>query len=183
MASDALILHWEMTLEQHSYGAAPEMPKGIRVGSLAGDDDYRAVPAVYLAAFQDGNVWPPTWHEFEGFDPAGVFLAHDGEELVGFVISYVRPDSPDQGYISVVATVPSHRRKGIATALIHHAVRRFWDLGLRRVRVDVRADNVPAVRAYQSVGFRKSREFLADEHCENVQEITETPPPSGPGPQ
>jgi ribosomal protein S18 acetylase RimI-like enzyme len=176
MAEQELMLHWEMALERDSYCATPEIPRDIRVSSLARDEDYEAIPAVYIAAFQDGNVWPPTWHEFQGFDPEGVFLAHDGDELVSFVISYVRPVAPDQGYISVVATVPSHRRRGIAAALIHQAIRRFWDLGFRKVTVDVRAGNLPAVRAYQSLGFRKMREFLADEHCENVREISEMPP-------
>ena len=162
-------------MERDWCSATHEAPEGIRVGSPISDDDCRAVPAVYMAAFQDGNVWPPTWHEFEGFDRDGVFLAHDGEQLVGFAISYVKPGTPDQGYISVVATVPPYRRRGVATALIHRAVGRFWGLGLRRVTLDVRADNLPAVQAYRSVGFRVIREFLADEHCENVREIGETP--------
>lgn len=176
MTDKELMLHWEMAVERDRYSGTHEIPDGIRVSSLVRDDDYKAVPAVYIAAFQDGNVWPPTWHEFEGFDPDGVFLGHDGDKLVSFVVSYVQPQALGQGYVSVVATAPSHRRRGIATALIDRAVRRFWSLGLRRVTVDVRADNLPAVHAYQSVGFHRIREFLADEHCENVREIGETPP-------
>lgn len=175
MTDKELMLHWQMALERDRYSATYEIPDGIRVSSLVRDDDYRAIPTVYIAAFQDGNIWPPTWHEFEGFDPDGVFLGHDRERLVSFVVSYVRPETPDRGHVSVVATAPSHRRRGIAAALIHRAVRRFSSLGLRRVTVDVRADNLPAVRAYESVGFHRIREFLADEHCENVREIGETP--------
>jgi len=73
------------------------------------------------------------------------------------------------GYISVAATSPDHRRRGIVTALILAALLRFRGQGLREAIIDVRADNTAAILCYESVGFRKVGEFKADERCRTPQ--------------
>jgi ribosomal protein S18 acetylase RimI-like enzyme len=156
-----------MTLHREAWRGDLQAPPGVRVRCLSGKDDLRAVAHLYGTAFGD-SPWSPTWTEFPGFDPEGVFLAQADDELVAFVVSYVRPNAPDQGYISVVATLPSHRRRGIAAALVHCALDRFWRLGYTAVSLDVRADNVPAQRLYESAGFRHVGEFVADEHCRRM---------------
>ena len=154
--------YWHMRMDLPSrLPAQPASAEVVRL--LSGDDDIHSIASLYGIAFGD-DPWPLYWTDFPSFDPDGVFLAWDGEDLAGHVDSYVLPKEKE-AYISVVATAPSHRRQGIATALIGHAVDRFRALGFTRVGIDVAADNEPAVRAYEKTGFEKDGEFLADEQC------------------
>jgi ribosomal-protein-alanine N-acetyltransferase len=75
----------------------------------------------------------------------------DGE-IVGFIVSReVFPgdaDSATQREILNVATVPVYRRRGVATALIQHELRRRGEFFL-----EVRESNVAAQKVYRKLGF------------------------------
>jgi ribosomal protein S18 acetylase RimI-like enzyme len=155
--------YWHMRMDLPSRLPAQPASAEVVVRPLSGNEDIHSIASLYGIAFGD-DPWPLYWTDFPGLDPDGVFLAWDGEDLAGHVDSYVLPKEKE-AYISVVATAPSHRRQGIATALIGHAVDRFRALGFTRVGIDVAADNEPAVRAHEKTGFEKDGEFLADEQC------------------
>ncbi|WP_126246155.1 GNAT family N-acetyltransferase [Chitinophaga rhizosphaerae] len=59
------------------------------------------------------------------------------------------------GYIGFMYTVPAHRGKGIATAII--ARLRGWavEKGLKEIRLEVYDGNASAVRAYEKAGLKK----------------------------
>jgi ribosomal protein S18 acetylase RimI-like enzyme len=155
--------YWHMALAIASGSVSDVAPPGIEIRALSGSRDIESIALLYAVAFDDAQ-WSPDWTGFPGYDSRGVFLAWDGDGLVGYVVSYVLPKSKE-AYISVVATAPAHRRRGIASALIARAVKRFHLQGFEQVTIDVAADNEPALRAYQSLGFARVGEFLADEHC------------------
>lgn len=52
-----------------------------------------------------------------------------------------------------VAVHPDFRGRGIAKALVAESLRRLRARGARRVRLEVRPGNVPAVRLYERAGF------------------------------
>ncbi len=161
---NTLKTYLHMTLKKESHRSAADAPSGIGIASLRTEADFRTVALLYGSAFEEAP-WSDGWHNFAGFDAKGVFFAYEGGTAIGFVVSYVRPDNPLQGYISVVGTAPSYRRRGIATALIHQALSRFWEQGYQVVVIDVAADNQAACRVYRSVGFSVAKTFTADEHC------------------
>jgi ribosomal protein S18 acetylase RimI-like enzyme len=45
------------------------------------------------------------------------------------------------------------RRRGIARALVEHALERARERGCRRIELDTNEDNHPAIALYESVGF------------------------------
>ena len=159
-----LKIYWHMIMTRDSFRVSAKVPQGFGIAPFRGSHDRDAVAMLYAAAFSE-RPWPSDWDDFAGFDPGGVFLAYEDAEPVGFIASYVRPDSPDEGYISVVGVLPGQRCRGIAAALIHRAISRFWELGYQRVAIDVAVDNLPALRLYEQSGFSKISEFTADEHC------------------
>jgi GNAT superfamily N-acetyltransferase len=61
------------------------------------------------------------------------------------------------GNVQNVGVVPGHRGCGLGRALMLKCLRAFRDLGVRRVRLEVTAANRPAVRLYESLGFRLKR--------------------------
>jgi len=109
------------------------------------------IPQIYAESFED-NPWPDDWDMIDEFDSKGVFLAteKDKSDLAGFVISFKRRNF---GYISVVAVLPSYRRRGIATALIMESIRYLESLGLNRIRIRVEETNLAALQAYKRLGF------------------------------
>jgi ribosomal protein S18 acetylase RimI-like enzyme len=61
------------------------------------------------------------------------------------------------GSIQNVGVVPAHRGLGLGRALVLKSLHGFRSRGLRRVSLEVTAENEPAVALYRSIGFHLSR--------------------------
>jgi ribosomal protein S18 acetylase RimI-like enzyme len=80
-------------------------------------------------------------------------LAFDGPAVIGFVGVF-----PLQGWSSHVGEVrlvvdPDYRGRGVGRALARHAVREALQLGLRKLVVEVVADQEAAVGLFRALGF------------------------------
>lgn len=64
---------------------------------------------------------------------------------------------PDSGAIQNVGIVPEHRGLGLGRALVQAALCGFRASGLTHISLEVTAANQPAVRLYQSLGFRVTK--------------------------
>lgn len=56
-----------------------------------------------------------------------------------------------EGYVTNIATLPEHRRQGIAKALINKALENDMEF----LTLEVREGNIPAINLYSSLGFEK----------------------------
>lgn len=160
-----LLTYWTMRMALEEPEEQAGAPSGVTIRQAADSLDLAIIARLYGEAFS-ADPWPQDWTSFPGYDPEGVFIAEEERKAIGFLVSYQRGE---EGYISVVATAPAHRRRGIARALINRALVRFRSLGLSEVTIDVRAENTAAIRCYESVGFGKVGEFEADEMCRTPQ--------------
>jgi len=61
------------------------------------------------------------------------------------------------GMIQNIGVVPGHRGLGLGSCLIERCLAGFRMHGLRRVTLEVTAENARAVRLYQRLGFRRVR--------------------------
>ncbi len=61
------------------------------------------------------------------------------------------------GSIQNVGVAPEHRGYGLGRALVLKALTGFREARMRRVYLEVTADNQPAVDLYRSIGFRLTR--------------------------
>lgn len=61
------------------------------------------------------------------------------------------------GAVQNVGVIPEHRGLGLGRALVLKALDGFRSAGLKRVYLEVTADNEQAVALYQSIGFRLTR--------------------------
>jgi ribosomal protein S18 acetylase RimI-like enzyme len=61
------------------------------------------------------------------------------------------------GAIQNLGVVPSYRGLGLGRALVRRALEGFYQAGLRRVYLEVTAENAAAVRLYRAVGFRRAK--------------------------
>ncbi|MCA9071315.1 MAG: GNAT family N-acetyltransferase, partial [Planctomycetaceae bacterium] len=56
-----------------------------------------------------------------------------------------------------VGVIPEHRGLGLGRALVLRSLEGFRSTGLKRVYLEVTADNKQAVTLYQSIGFKLTR--------------------------
>jgi ribosomal protein S18 acetylase RimI-like enzyme len=79
-------------------------------------------------------------------DAAGVLVCAGGVELV----------TPKVAQIAYVETREDHRRRGLARAVVIELIRRL-ERAERRVILQVKEDNAPALALYAGLGFRAGR--------------------------
>jgi ribosomal protein S18 acetylase RimI-like enzyme len=157
-----------MRIEMDQPPSAPEWPEGIEVRVLVpGQDDRAAVEAV-RDIFQDhwGYVetpleddieeWRQWIHEDEDFDTDLWFLAMDGDEIAGLCQCYpFSGEDRSTGLVDELGVRRAWRKRGLATALLRHAFRTFYDRGVPNVELGVDAENpTGATRLYERAGMR-----------------------------
>lgn len=128
-------------------------------------EDWRKVRDVRLAALQEAPYAfgsshgrerdrpAARWREWIAREPGAVFLAlGEGGRPVGIDGVYV----DDEGHMRLVAmwVEPQSRRSGAARALTRAVLDWARAAGATEVVLDVTDGNEPAIRLYQSLGFR-----------------------------
>lgn len=73
--------------------------------------------------------------------------------IAGHVIATLTADSAE---ILLIAVHPQFRRLGLARGLLKHVLEAWDDHGIAEGWLEVRADNTPAIRLYESVHFHVS---------------------------
>ncbi len=87
-----------------------------------------------------------------------LFLVHSDEKVIGYIRVFLEPGI---GRALVDGLVhPRHRRKGIATALFGHAVRRAQAAGSGRVQICIAENNLAAKQLFASLSLRFIRYFF-----------------------
>lgn len=59
----------------------------------------------------------------------------------------------DEGEVTNVAVSPPFRQNGIAQALVHRMLAEAYERGARRIFLEVRGSNEPAIALYRKLGF------------------------------
>lgn len=91
-----------------------------------------------------------------GFLPAATWLLRNGDGLCGMVQGSI-DRLVMMGAIQNVGVAPQHRGKGLGRCLVAKAIEGFRQVGLRRVYLEVTAENCKAVNIYRGIGFKKAR--------------------------
>lgn len=101
-------------------------------------------------------------------EDVAVFVAERGGTVVGYVFAGLEPLSWKElrdacGFIHDVAVEEAGRRTGVATALIEAASDWLRDRGAPRVILWTAAQNHPAQRLFERLGFRRTMIEMARE--------------------
>jgi len=83
-------------------------------------------------------------------------IAKISSEIVGFIIGmvYYERNMP-VGHILTIDVALAYRKRGIAQKLLQGIEKIFREKGLRAVHLEVREDNIAALRLYQKLGYKK----------------------------
>lgn len=156
---------WQMRRSLSDLPTLTDVP-GVRLTTYPGPEVDDELLRVNNAAFH----WHPEqggWTQAEvderrdesWFDPAGLFLAYDaddltGERLLGFHWTKIHPGS-GLGEVYVVGVGPDAQGRGLGALLtlagLHHLADRLGPDGT--VLLYVEADNTAAVKTYRRLGF------------------------------
>ena len=118
------------------------------------------VPAIVsLAKNSKLSDWPQSDYEAEVLRKESIFLASfdDMQQLEGFVVGRLVPGNDQMDSVEAeiynIAVQAENRRRGIGS----HLVNAFFDVcrthGVRKVRLEVRAENISAQKFYEKHGF------------------------------
>ncbi len=112
-------------------------------------------------------VWLDSHYVRLASNPGGMILVAELEtmdppKVLGFAAFHRVIDEADLGNIAVD---PAHQHQGIGRALLQEARRRLQALGAKRVFLEVRESNHPAMQLYYSLGFglqARRKEYYRD---------------------
>ena len=107
------------------------------------------------------SEWQPDDAYLQGLLGSEMFVAIaalSGEEVVGGLAGYVLPkfeQKRSEFYIYDLAVAEQHRRKGIATAMIHELQRLVGARGIYIIFVQADYGDEPAIALYTKLGIRE----------------------------
>jgi mycothiol synthase len=140
--------------------AGVPLPDGLRITPYRAEYE-KEVHEAHMAAFSDHWAhqhrafaeWVTLTLHSDSFAPDFSVLAFDGDEIVGYVLSYHDLD-PTRVYIGHVGTHRAWRRHGVAFALLTHVLGAARSAGRLSAALDVDADSpTGAVGLYERAGF------------------------------
>ena len=146
---------FRMRIEMDDPPPEPIWPEGVILKPYDPEKDAFAVYQVDDEVFQDHfgyvkeleeEAYGKFLHYMTGsdaYDPTLWFLAMDEEEIAGICLCRKYGDEgQDTGHISVLGVRRPWRRKGIALALLQHALGEFYRRGKSKVDLGVDADSL-----------------------------------------
>lgn len=81
------------------------------------------------------------------------FCAFAGKELAGLLACYFNHSEKEFGYITTISVSANHQNKGIAKRLMNSAIQYARKKKFKKIRLEVKGNNFPAVSMYKSLGF------------------------------
>lgn len=87
-------------------------------------------------------------------DPDGIFVMVDGEEILGFIATWMDHEA-GIGHIPNLALTAKARGKGLGKRLIRKALDHFRRQGLPYAKIETLAQNSVGERLYPAMGFRE----------------------------
>ena len=151
---------WHMQIDLTGPFTPGQAPEGIEITGIESPDDLPAIHAVIDEAFADhwGHHPEPfdRWAEEQtgspSYDPTLWLLATEGGQPVGALTANVWGD---RGWVDHLGVLAPCRGRGIGAALLRHSLATFAGRGVRRVILNVDAENPTGATAlYERAGMR-----------------------------
>ena len=139
--------------------SAPEPVAGITIRPIIPEQEAREVHRVIQTAFMDMHERIPeefaSWERWalqnHAFDPSLLYVAMDGNEMVGAILCR---DYQQAGYVSQLGVLRPWRQRGIGLYLLQQVFGDFYRRGIRKVNLSVDSANATgAPRFYERAGM------------------------------
>jgi mycothiol synthase len=162
---------YQMVIDFAQPPAAPDIPRGIVIRSICGEEELRNGIYARYESFLDhwGAVnepfddfykrWKYLIEQDPRYDPTLFFIALDGAEIAGISICDIMTDEdPDMGWVGSLGVRRAWRKRGLGLALLQHSFLELHRRGKARVGLGVDASNLTgATRLYERAGMHVQR--------------------------
>lgn len=132
------------------HSSAPNLlPGGIRLRPMHESD----LPAVYsLEALSQVIPWPRWFFRQQLRRGAACRVLEQDGQIIGFgIVSFAK----QRAHIMNMCVAPGYRRRGLGRRLLLHLLGIARQHHCKRVWLEVRRNNRPAILLYRKLGFRK----------------------------
>ena len=122
----------------------------IRPAAVA---DRSSVVALWETVFPDDpphNDPPKVFDAKLAVQDDMLLVALDGDAVVGTTMAGY---DGHRGWLHKVAVSPQYQGRGLATALVRHAIRALRSVGCTKVNLQIRATNLEVREFYEALGF------------------------------
>ncbi len=153
------ITNWHISKVTNRRHRSPQQPNQTHQTSSVRVTQLRELPNPRPSLRRETQLGPPRdRHSPLKRDEPEKLALHDDMLLVatdqGSVVGTAMAGyDGHRGWLYRVAVSPEHRRRGIGTALVRHAVGSLHKLGCVKVNLQIRADNRAVSSFYESLGF------------------------------
>lgn len=106
-----------------------------------------------LRVFLDGEAYEQETFRYLLTNPKAITrqIRSDYDEMAAFGIAVIEPTG--QGHLTAVGVAPEYRRRGLARLIMHELERSLIARGVGSIKLEVRANNVPAQQLYEQLGY------------------------------
>lgn len=164
---------FQMRVDLSDRPAMPALPKGIKIRSCRGKEEFRAIFDADKDGFRDHygfvnledeaeyKAWLHYVESDPDFDPGLWFLAIEGDEIVGTSLCKKHSYHDESlGWVEDLLVRKPWRRRGIAFGLLLHSFNIFAERGYERVGLGVDAESLTgATGLYEKAGMRVHHEL------------------------
>jgi ribosomal-protein-alanine N-acetyltransferase len=82
-------------------------------------------------------------------------VAVENKKIVGFIIGVISVERKAfDGHVLTIDVLPQYQRKGIGSKLLQGVERIFMEKNVKKCHLEVREDNIGALRLYKKNGYR-----------------------------
>lgn len=146
----------------------PTMPDGIRVVTVADHpelwlrayDEFASEAIGDMATFRPVVVSRQEWEREWLASPEAMFLALDGDQIVGCAGLELDPDRPDRSEHAFTAVARQWRRRGLASAMKRLTLRYAAEHGIREMYTWTQRDNADMRALNERLGYRYGAESI-----------------------
>ena len=155
-------------------GSAEDIPR-LEPLWVAVHHQHRAAMPELAPYVSDEVTWrehSPMYEELFRRPDTFLFLASDGERLIGYALGHVTPVQETWiadtwvtgkriGELESISVLPEYRGQGLGSRLLHEVDREFDSLGVEDVVIGLLPGNQGALRLYERHGFRPNWLYLS----------------------
>ena len=128
------------------------MDPTLLIERVSSDEDLDAVASLEAASFINPWTREMLARELSQNELARVYVVRmPGERVAAFCACWI---IVDELHINTIAVREDLRRRGLATALMHHVLDDAQHQGASRATLEVRRSNEAAQRLYEALGFQ-----------------------------
>jgi mycothiol synthase len=132
----------------------------LRSARLADADELASARNHSFEANWTGEQYRSAVMTKPGYDPAREIVAEAPDGRIAAYTVYWIDSRNKIGHFEPVGTHSDFRRRGLARAVMLRAMRQMQRDGITMATVHHLAENIPALRLYESIGFEKRHETL-----------------------